>query len=319
MSLDKIVDCIKNNKTFLLTAHHGPEGDSIGSQLGMYHLLKRMGKEVYVYNHDPVPGNLFFLPEADVIEGQNPHKEFDVGIVLDCSDMHRIGKVEEAFKKVKTIINIDHHISNVEFGDLNYVDGDASSASELVYRVYKKFYDSVDYESAIALYTGMYTDTGSFKYSCTSPEVHEVVADLLRQSVEPHEVSRYVRSSLSVDDIRFVGKVMSEVKCDQSSRFLWACINEWKDDSEGDLTDTILHNLQLIKGAEVFVLFKLVRPNIVRINLRSQGNVDVNEVAKSFNGGGHAKAAGATVEGMGLKQVEEQVVTRIKEHLEEYA
>ena len=133
--------------------------------------------------------------------------------------------------------------------------------------------------------------------------------------MKPDEVSYNVRSVLSLSDVHFVANVMKDFKSDKSGRFFWACIERWKDDSDGDLTDTIFQNLQLIKGSEVFVLFKLIKPGMVRINFRSRGDFDVNVIAKIFDGGGHAKAAGATVEGMGLKQVQEQVVNRIIEDL----
>ena len=135
----------------------------------MYYLLKRLGKKVFIYNHDTVPGNLCFLPGSEFISTEEPVQSDYIGIVLDSADMFRIGKVEEAFKRLKIVINIDHHISNPEFGQLNYVDANASSASELVYLLYRLIFDDIEYEAAVAVYTGIYTDTGSFKYSCTSP------------------------------------------------------------------------------------------------------------------------------------------------------
>lgn len=318
MSLAQVLDVIKDpgNSRIILTAHYGPEGDSIGSQLAMYFLLRRSGKQVVIYNHDPVPGNLCFLDGVENISSDIPEGIFDLGIVLDSADYDRIGRPKEFFKKMSNVLNIDHHVSNAGFGRINFIDPEASSASEMVYRIYKAMFTDIELSAAEAMYTGMYTDTGSFRYTATRASTLAAASDLVSQGVEPDRISRCVRSSLSCEDIVYVGSVLSQLRSSRCNKFFWCCIEKWKDDSNGDLTDVIFQNLQLIQGAEVFVLLKLIRPGMIRINFRSQGDIDVNKIAARFNGGGHKKAAGATVEGMGIQQVEEQVVAVVKDELD---
>jgi phosphoesterase RecJ-like protein len=314
--LDTILSELKRCTRVLVTAHYNPEGDAIGSQLGMYFLLKRLGiPEVVMYDQDPVPLNLCFLEGADLVVTDDPQGAFDAAVVLDSADLGRIGKVAEAVKRAKVVINLDHHISNNDFGNINVVDADASSASELVYRLYKIAFPDIDRAAAYALYTGIATDTGSFMYTCTKPKTHEAAADLIAAGVSPQDVMKNVRASFSFDDLVFVGKVMASLKSDATKRIFWVSCDQWKDDSAGDLTDMIIGNFQCIKGAEVFVIFKRIKGNAVRINLRSRGACDVNVIAKELGGGGHAKAAGATLEGLGMALTEKQVINRITEEL----
>lgn len=313
MILNQIHDCLKHHDHFLITAHQGPEGDSIGSQLAMYHLLKRMGKHCTIYNSDPVPDNLMFLEGAEDVSIHTPTGNAQVAIVLDCSDKDRTGKVAKTLEKFDTVINIDHHISNIHFGDFNFVDPKASSAAEMVYRLYKHIFSDIDPAAAWAMYTGMYTDTGSFIYSSTTDAVHEVIADLLRSGVIPQTVAQKVNSTFSLEDIQYVGEILSKIKCDENKEIYWVCIDPWKDDSQGDLTDAILQNFKMIKDAKVFVLIKQMRPDAIRINFRSQSDVDVNAIARHFDGGGHAKAAGATVLDTPIEKVEKQIIDLVKQ------
>jgi len=315
MRLTKVVELLKNNNTFLISAHQNPEGDAIGSQLGMYHLLKQMKKRVYIYNHDPVPQNLQFLPGARHIKTDDPGRDFDVGIVLDCSDLSRLGSTKPAFERTKVLVNIDHHVSNTRFGDVNAVDPDASSASELVARLYRRMFATIDRYAALCLYTGIFTDTGAFTYSYTSAAVHRLVSELLACGVKPDQVYRQVYSSLSAEDIQFVGTVLSTVRHDEGGRIYWAAIPRWRESAGGDLTETIFHSMGFLKNAEVFILFKKIRSGAVRVNFRSRGKVDVNRIARFFGGGGHKKASGTTIEDPSLASVQKHVIDYVKKYI----
>jgi len=319
VSLGTILSDLKRAHRVMITAHYNPEGDAIGSQLGLYFLLKRLGvPEVIMYDQDNVPLNLCFLAGADKIVTEDPLGPFDIAVAVDCADLGRIGKPTEAIKRAKAVFNIDHHISNTNFGTVNYVDGQASSASELIYRLYKMAFDDIDRNAAEALYTGIATDTGSFLYPCTLPETHRAAADLIAAGVSSQDVMRNVRASFSFEDLVFVGQVLASLKTDPTRKIFWVCVNQWKDDSAGDLTDMLISNMQCIKDAEVFVIFKRIKGNAVRINLRSRGTCDVNVIAKELGGGGHAKAAGATLEGLGMSLTEKQVINRVKEELDKH-
>jgi phosphoesterase RecJ-like protein len=314
--LKKAIEIFKAGKSFLIAAHQSPEGDAIGSQLAMYHLLRRMGKKnICMYNHDPVPQNLTFLPGSKNITTEDPGRNFDVGIVLDCSDLMRLGRVKDAFEKVGTLVNIDHHVSNTKFGEFNIVDGGASSASELVYRLYKRVSSSISKEAALCMYTGVFTDTGAFTYSYTSSAVHRIASELLADGVKPSQVYTNVYSSLDMDDVHFVGKTLASSRVDDTGKLCWVVIPKWRESEVGDLTETIFHNMRFLKDVEVFMLFKKVRAGAVRVNFRSRGSVDVNKIAKFFGGGGHKKASGTTIESDFIADVENRVVEYVKRHV----
>ncbi|MBN2121005.1 MAG: bifunctional oligoribonuclease/PAP phosphatase NrnA [Candidatus Omnitrophica bacterium] len=314
MSLQKIVKTIKNNKSFLLSTHQDVEGDALGSMLAMFCLLRRLRKRVYMYHGQKVPFNYTFLPFSHLIHRMPPHEEFDVGIILDCSDISRLGRSRNAFLKPETLINIDHHTSNTRFADLNLVEPQASSASEIVYKIYKKFFTKIAKQAALCLYTGIFTDTGYFTYSYTDSYVHRVVSELMDYGVSPTKVYHNVYSSFRIQDIAFLGKVISTLSHDRKGRMCWVKTNRWHESVYGDLTEVIFHNLRFIRDAEVFVLFKKVGNNTVRVNFRSRGKVDVNKIAKFFGGGGHRSASGTSIRNSSIAVVERKVISFIKKH-----
>ena len=314
MSLKKITEIIKNKKSFLLSTHQDVEGDALGSELALFSLLRRLRKEVYIYNSDKTPLNYRFLPFSSYIKNEPPQKEFEVGIVVDASDISRIGIVRNSFLKTKILINIDHHISNTKFGDINWIEPKVSSAAEMVYKIYKRFFPNISKNASICLYTGIFTDTGCFSYSYTNSQVHRIVSELLNSGVTPVKIYHEVYSSFKARDISFVGRVLSRVKCDFKGKVCWVKTSQWKDSSSGDLTEAIFYNLRFIKDAEVLILFKQIGKN-VRVNFRSKGKIDVNRVAKFFGGGGHKSAAGTTLKNTSIFQAQKKVLSFIKSHI----
>ncbi len=315
MRTKKIIDVIKKNKTFLLGTHRDVEGDALGSTLGMYMLLKRLHKEVYFYHPQKVPYNYQFLPYSEEINNQPPKRSFGVGIILDCSDISRLGKAKNSFINTDILVNIDHHISNTKFADLNYVDPKASSASELVYKIYKKVFPKVSRSVALCLYTGIFTDTGSFSYAPTTSSVHRIVAELMDCGVSPPKVYHNVYSTFKPRDLSFIGKTLSNLKEDSTGKIIWVKTNKWRESEFGDLTEAIFHNLRSIKKGHVFILFKNIKKGSIRVNFRSNGKVNVNKIAKFFGGGGHKNAAGVTIRKESLSSVEKKIVSFVKRYL----
>ncbi len=315
MGIKRVIETIKRSKSFLIGTHRDVEGDALGSMLGIYFLLRRLKKKVYMYHFQAVPLNYRFMPAASEIDSKPPSGRFDAGIILDCSDVSRLGKSGKAFLKADTIVNIDHHVSNTRFADINFVDPRASSAAELVYRLYKKFFPKLSKDSAVCLYTGMFTDTGSFSYVHTGSYVHKAVSDLIACGVSPVKIYHNVYSSLRPEDVLFIGKALSSLRSGAKGKIVWIKTNKWIDSAYGDLSDTIFYNLRLIKGAEVLVLIKRIGKKSVRVNFRSKGKVNVNKIAKFFGGGGHHNASGTTIEGDSINSVEKKVISFIKRHL----
>lgn len=322
MSLKKVAACIKKNKSFLITSHTNLEGDALGSELAVYNLLKKLGKASTIINEDSLPYGYDFLPYMDkVIKYKDNLKEikFDCFVVLDCSDLSRTGEAYRLNVKGKTVLNIDHHISNQNFGDVNWVEPAASSCSEMVYKIYKAMRIPLDKDAAIALYTGILTDTGSFRYSNTTSFTHQAVSELLKLNLNTPQIYKSIHENIPFEDMQLLGKILPGMKREAQGRIIWFQIKQGMLRNKKlsfDLSEHILSFGRAIKGAEAVVLFKenLGVKNEIRINLRSQGQVDVNRIAQFFGGGGHRSASGATVHGK-LEDVRRRVLAKIKENL----
>lgn len=306
MSLRKIIAQIKKQDNFLITSHVNMEGDALGSELAFTRMIKLLGKNAVIVNEDKLPYGYEFLPGVEAIKKYKDNLEgieFDCFVALDCSDLKRTGEVYRMNKDNKPVINIDHHISNVKFGTFNWVDPYASSACEMVYELYKKMGVKIDKEAALALYVGILTDTGSFRYSNTTSATHKIVADLLNFGINVVEVYSNVYGNLPFKDMQLVAHVLNNIRRRHSGKIAWAEANsELLKKYKAlyvDLTDYVMNFARAIKDVEVALLFKenLGVKNEIRVNFRSQGKIDVNKIAQYFGGGGHKTAAGCTIHG----------------------
>ncbi|MFH0877287.1 MAG: bifunctional oligoribonuclease/PAP phosphatase NrnA [Candidatus Omnitrophota bacterium] len=316
----KLLDVLrkKENRRYLVLSHIHLEGDALGSELAMARLLRRLGKKAVVVNEDePVPEYLF-LPDIRRVRHSLLPLDYDVAVFVDCSDVSRVGKAAKILKENKPIINIDHHISNTRFGDINWVQPKASCACEMVYELFKALGVSITKQDAILLYTGIMVDTGSFKYASTSAETHRVAADLLSHGLDVYGVHRQVHESLDLETIKAFGQIIATLKTDRKGKVAWLSIPHVlirKIPALAQETDHVLSFARSIKGVEVALLFKETQPGKeVRVNLRSRGQADVNKIASVFGGGGHAMASGCTLKTT-LKGAIRSVVDETKERL----
>lgn len=322
MSLKKAVACVKRYKNFLIASHMNLEGDAIGSELAFYRMLKKFGKGATIINEDDLPYGYDFLPGKN---NMNKFKKgmkgvrFDCFVVLDCSDLKRTGEVYRMNTDNKPILNIDHHISNQRFGDINWVEPNASSCSEMIYKLYKKLRLPLDREAALFLYTGILTDTGSFRYPNTSSFTHKAVSELLKYELGIPQIYKHIYENIPLQDMKLLSRILPNMRIGVGGKIASFQIkqNMLKNKKVSfDLTEHILSFARAIKNVEVAVLFKenLGVKDEVRINLRSQGRADVNKIAQFFGGGGHKTASGATVSGK-IDQVRRKVLAKIKESL----
>lgn len=318
MSLNEICLSIKKHNNFLITAHTSPEGDALGSQLGFYNLIKKLGKRATIICDDQLPAGYDFLPGIKHIRclGKKfKYIKFDCLVVLDCADLKRTGRVYQLNTHNKPVVNIDHHISNKIFGDVNWVDAHTSSCSEMIYKLSKRLGLPMDKHTALVLYTGIMTDTGSFRYSNTSSSTFKIAAELLKFGVNVAGVYRHAYENIPPQQVKLLLKILSNIKFFAQGR-----IATFKIDAELkkakisgiDLADYVLTFGRAIKGVEVVILLKhsLGLRSFVRVNLRSQGRVDVNKIASFFGGGGHKAAAGCTIAG-GVPVVRRKVIAKI--------
>lgn len=323
MSLKKIIAGIKNNNDFVITSHTNLEGDALGSELAFYKLLKIIGKRAIVINEDSYPFQYAFLPGINKIKKFNKKniRGLKLGclVVLDCSGLNRCGEVSKLNIDKKPILNIDHHISNQNFGNINWIDCNASSCCEMIYRLYKELGLAIDKNTATLLYAGIVTDTGSFRYSNTTALTHKIASEFLSSKIDAAQIYRYVYENVPLVEMKLLVKILTMVKCEFEGKVAWIKLKRNLFQNKKitiDLTENILNFLRAIKGVQVAVLFKenLGKKHEVRINLRSQGRPDVNRIAQRFGGGGHKTASGATVQG-NIDDVQKRVLAKIKESL----
>lgn len=324
MSMKEVIEAIKKNKRFLITAHINLEGDSLGSQLGMKEMLIGMGKEAFILDSDPVPEHYRFLPKAGEVSNKIGEKiDFDAAIVLDCPTLNRTGKVKDLIiKKGKTIINIDHHISNEKFGDINWVEPHASSAGEMVYRLFRETGVKLTKEVALSLYIAILTDTGSFNYDNTSSATHEIAGELLGYGLDPALVSESVYERRSVEDIKLLGLVLATLRVNKTGTVAYLEVtNDMLKITGADIakSEGLINFPRSIDKVKIAVLFKedIKDKNKINVSFRSKGNgdiMDVNKIAAMFGGGGHMKASGCVISGT-LEEAKKKVLLKVEEAL----
>lgn len=316
--MQKVIEAIKRYKRFLVVAHVNPEGDSLCSQLAMKELLHILGKTAFIVNHDPVPEHYRFLPKADEISTDVRKKvDFDAAVILDCPTIKRIGGVKSMIPDGKPIINIDHHISSEKFGDINWVDPHASSTGEMVYRLYREMDIPLTREVALCLYIAILTDTGNFNYDNTSRLTHEIAGELLGYGLDPAVVSESVYERRTLEDIRFLGMVLSTLKVNLAGDVAYLeMTRKMAEETGADISKSegFINYARSIGGVKIAILFKedLKDPNRINISFRSKGDIDVNGIAAYFGGGGHTKASGCALAGT-LADVEKRVLDKVEE------
>ncbi|MCK8816480.1 bifunctional oligoribonuclease/PAP phosphatase NrnA [Natroniella sulfidigena] len=313
-----LVRPIKDAKSILLTGHVSPDGDNLGSMLALKLMVEQLGKKVTIVIDDSIPDCFSFLAGIDEIKEYEADLTVDVDltIVVDSSNLERIARVEELIKE-EPIINIDHHSDNNSFGDYNLV-ADVAATVELIYALQEKMEEvELTFEIATALATGLITDTGSFRYSNTSSMTHQIMAELLNYGVDPSLIAKEVLETNSYQNLILRGKVLQNLQVDTTGKIAWLKVSqEMLEEIGADLEDTtgLVNYPRTLKGAEVGILFKEIEQEEIRVGLRSNNYLQVNQVAHLFDGGGHPRAAGCTIN-LKLDEAEEQLINAVKEQL----
>ena len=277
----------------VLCCHVSPDGDTLGSALGLARLLEQKGKEVTVFVDDDINKSLSFIPGVDRV--QRPEVgvivEADLFVVVDASSFDRVGICNEVVK-APVLLNIDHHISNTEFADYLYLDAEAAAAGEIMCDLFEAMGWEYDEAIAVDFYTAITTDCGSFRYSNTTSKTMQRAAKLLDYGVKPNEISDMldIRSRKTTE---LLAKVLPSLTFDYEGKVAHITITNDLYDKETQ-TDSCVSYPRYTEGVEVAVMFKAVEPEVTRVSMRSS-NVDVASVALSFGGGGHLRAAGCTI------------------------
>lgn len=317
-NFDEITKVLQKNNNFLITSHLNLDGDGVGSELALYFILKKLNKKPIILNQDKLPKIYGFLPGSDKIHYLNNNrinlKSIDVGIVLDCSNVKRIGKTYEIFKDIKTIINIDHHKSNENFGGLNYVNSSVSSVGEIIYELIRSInIDLLDEDISTCLFAAIITDTGSFRYSNVSEKTFKIASDLTSKGIKPHLIANNIYNRKTYSGLKLLGEALLTLEMDDSNYVSWLTItrkmlNDVKANDEE--IEGIIDVATTLDNTEISILFRETKDNKIKISFRSKGNFDVNKFAGKFNGGGHPNAAGCLCSGK-LDEIKEKILSKL--------
>jgi len=301
--ITKIASALKRHKRFLITSHVNLEGDSVGSQLAMADMLKRMGKRYVLINTDPVPKILKFMLQGEKFKRRlKAHDKFDAVMSVDCPVPRRTGRVASYFPKAKEIINIDHHVSNSYFGNVNWVDPLASSCGEMLYYLYKELGIKITKRSALFLYVAIATDTGFFTYENTTYKTHQIISELLKTGIKSLWISRKLNESKSFGNLKLLEESLGTLQLFSGGKIatMHASMKMLKKYGlDSDSTENFVNFARSVDSAKVAIFFleKIESPGEVHVSFRSKGEVDVNKLATLFGGGGHPNASGCLIKG----------------------
>ncbi len=311
--LSQVVELVEKKDRFAITSHVRPDGDSLGSSLGLYWLLRALDKDVEVTMRDPAPHAYQQLPGAAAIRvTPSVDRPYDAVFVIECSDIDRPGLID---LEKQFVVNIDHHSTTALFGAINWIDSTASAVGEMIYNLCKATGVRVTKEIAECVYTALLTDTGSFHYSNTTERTFKIASELVRTGVKPAKTAEAIFGSYQWPKIELLSLVLATAKRDETGHIAWMEqtleMQEQTRASEEDADGFVNYPLS-VGEVEATALFKECSPGVYRTSLRSKGDVNVAKVAEQFGGGGHRNAAGCTLKG-NLESVERQVVPLLQD------
>lgn len=286
-------------RRFIVTTHRKPDGDAAGSMIAMARILRGLGHDACMWHVDGpgLPPDLAWLLEdgEEVLAGPMPDAAERVLVSVDAATSHRVCD-DDPTTLGTPIINIDHHHDDPAWGDVNLIDGGASSTAELVVRVADALGVRIDRRIALPLYVGLVTDTGRFSYASTGPEAHRVAARLVEAGVDPGEVYRRVYEGIPLGDLRLAGRAIAGARSELDGRLVVAVITRADmEASGGSDSDGVAEALRSARGAVVSAVIREVADGEWRVSTRASGDaVDVSAIAAAEGGGGHRAAAGFT-------------------------
>lgn len=294
--IKQIAEVLKNESVFFTAVHHNPDGDALGSSLAAASVLRRMGKEVYCYSVDEVPGYLKFIDGVKTIKHElpPPDMKFDCAVMIECSTPDRGGDLRDVFARTKTVLNIDHHQTYESYGDVNLVDYKSASTAEIIYKILMALGQGITADEATSLYAGIATDTGRYQFGNVNPETFETSAALLRLGAKTVMVNELVYATKELPSLHLLGLALNTLKVIHNGKTSVMTLTQTafnKAHARNEHTDGIVNHGLMVPGIETTVLFREFSSKIT-VNFRSKGRYDVSKVANYFGGGGHKNAAG---------------------------
>jgi len=316
--IDRILDDIRPCETFCVVGHIRPDGDCVGSQLGLTLALKNQGKRVVCWNEDSIPQKYEFLDPERIFQKPKPGMQFDCVIATDAASFERLGKVGACISERKRFINIDHHESNTRYADINWVSAKEPSSGELIFRLLKVAKWPVTKPIADCLFTAVSTDTGSFQYATTRPGTYHVAGELVRRGADLAKICDEVYQSYPLSRVRLLRHVYSHFKLTYHNQiaYFWLRKADFaRSGADSSDSEGLIDHIRAIAPVVVACVFEEIEPDLTRVSLRSKSaKVNVNEIAARFGGGGHPAAAGARIPGNPVS-VQRKVIAAVRDAL----
>jgi phosphoesterase RecJ-like protein len=321
--MDAFLELLHQGRSFWLSGHESPDGDCIGAQIALYHLLRGLGKQAVILNPDPPPANLGFVRRHTPFSAYSAGAaapDVDVLVLLDCAWLDRLGAMakEVRARRPRTVAVVDHHVgSDRGDGDVCYVDPDAPSTGSLVYRMYRALQQPLPAAAAEGVFLSLVSDTGWFRYSNTTPEVLHTAAAMLEAGVDSARLFDEIHRRNHPDTVSLLAQGLSRQERLLDGRYAFSVIDRNAMEHGhrvGFDSDGVMEPLRSVAGTEVVALFKELGPALVKVSLRATNDVDVQAIAAELGGGGHRKAAGVQIRAP-LAEAMEAVRARVERAL----
>jgi phosphoesterase RecJ-like protein len=319
-SLQAVAQFLRQEDDFLVVSHLSPDGDAISSTSAMGFILKALGKKYSLLNEGHTPQKFkLLLDDEDIINySSDPvQRTFDRVIFVDCADASRIGQAKQVVADNAVIINIDHHVTNNAYGQINVVRTSAAATVEIIYDLIKTLNISWTPKLASCIYAGLLTDTGGFRYSNTTPAVFAIAERMLREGVAGAMLAERLLETMSLGQVQLMKETLSTLSFSEDCRIAWVKITTEMMNRSGALdedTEGLINISRNVQGVEVALLFKQKAEHEIKISFRSKGEVDVSRLAQIFGGGGHVRASGATIMGT-MEEAVARIVEAVKEKI----
>ena len=316
MTLDEILKEINEAENIVILTHETPDGDAIGSSLGMKLALEKIGKNADIIM-SKYARMYSFLPEFETIEGESEIKNYDLAISLDCATLKRMDN-KEYFENAKKTIVIDHHGSNNMYGDINYVNPVSPACSEILLVILNYFEIEIDVKIGTCLMTGIITDTGGLQYPSTTADTFEYAAELLRKGVNISEICKKTLQTKTKANFELSKRVMERVELLEDGKVAFSYITtkdmEEVNAEEGD-HEGLVNIGREIEGVEVAIFIRQKEnDDLYKVSMRTGDKVNASDVCLMFGGGGHPRAAGALIPGT-IEQVKEKLLKEVRKAL----
>lgn len=334
--LTQIAKTLRGHRTYLVASHVRPDGDAVGASLAMGMLLKKLGKQVTVWNDDGLPLKYAFLRNSKLLQ-RTPNEKavtrpFDVIVALDTANFARLGRASKSTlpavtnraskgppTKAPILINIDHHESNERYGNISWIEPHHAATSQLLFDLFRSQKFPITPEIASCLFVGIQTDTGSFRYGNATSSVFRAAADLIECGADVGEIGRQVYDTFPLARLRLLQLVLQNMRLSADGRIVYFWLTKKMYERSGaarEDTEDLINYARSVDSAIVAILFEEIADRgRIRISLRSKSpKINVSQITRKFGGGGHAGAAGATPKGKPL-EIERKVLAEVRRAL----